>query len=156
MDFRPIYGQSRCYCHKVRGSLAIPPCPLPPFSMLGPLWLPLYHMGRMTGSSSQVFRDMDTFVPSPAATEQQTAPLKAGQDVQYTCLPASLMLVAALVRISVCDMSAYMSEARQRQAADKQADCSFVVERGCHVAAAKSISQQVFLPSPPGLQLDSA
>lgn len=64
--------------------------------------------------------------------------------------------MGARIRISVCDMSACVSEAGQRQAADKQADCSFVVERGCHVGAAKSISQQVFLPNFPGLQRDSA
>lgn len=37
-----------------------------------------------------------------------------------------------------------MSEAGQRQVADKQDVCSFVVERDCHVATAQSISQQVF------------
>lgn len=98
----------------------------------------------------------DTFVPSPRTTEQQTASRKGRSGCALHCLPASPLLVGARIRISVCDMSACVSEAGQRQAADKQADCSFVLERGCHVAPAESISQQVFLPNLSGLQRDSA
>lgn len=141
-----------------------PSCPSPS-SLPTPVscWNPAAAAAASRGEGDRVtltgLQGHDTFVPSPRTTEQQTVSRKAGQDVRYTalhCLPASPLLVGARIRISECDMSACVSEAGQRQAADKQADCSFVLERGCHVAAAESISQQVFLPNLSGLQRDSA
>lgn len=67
----------------------------------------------------------------------------------YNCRMASSILVMMCTSFpaahgGICLSLRDTSEAGQRQVADKQDVCSFVVERDCHVATAQGIRQQVF------------